>query len=275
MPSVPTRDILPGTCAAGVSTDPGSNSKELAWLSGPGLLLLVVCQGLCPLHWLTQKGQVFQWSEDCTQAFAQLRSALTEALVLAYPDPCRPFIVDTEYSNMGLGAMLSQEGEQGEQVIAYFSHSLANDGANDTMASPPGELAALEPEGQLARWTLQDYNFEVRHRAGRLHVNTDALFRQPCKGEDCKYCQRMEEQDTAAPKVAALWETPVVDDGRPPDSSSGGPQDHLWTTTTVLRAFKSPEQLRHDQSQDPVFFHVQDWEDWPRTRMASSLSIGH
>ncbi|KAI3374796.1 hypothetical protein L3Q82_021352 [Scortum barcoo] len=190
-----------------------------------------------PLHRLTQKGQVFQWGEDCAQAFAQLRTALTEAPVLAYPDPCRPFIVDTDASNVGLGAVLSQEGEQGEQVIAYFSRSLSRPERNYCVtrrellavilslrhfrpylygqrfllhtdhASLTWLLNFKEPEGQVARRleTLQDYyNFEVCHRAGRLHVNADALSRRPCEGDDCKYCQRMEDQDTAAPRVAAL-----------------------------------------------------------------------
>ncbi|KAI3375670.1 hypothetical protein L3Q82_003972 [Scortum barcoo] len=157
------------------------------------------------LHRLTQKGQVFQWSEDCAQAFAQLRSALTEPPVLAYPDARRSIIVDIA-SNVGLGAVLSQEGEQGEQVIAYFSRSLSRPERNYYVTHrellgvilslhhfrpvplwaevPPALLLTWllnfkEPEGQLVRWLemLQDYDFEVRHRAGCLHANTDALSR--------------------------------------------------------------------------------------------------
>ena len=39
-----------------------------------------------------------------------------------------------------------------------------------------------EPEGQLARWLerLQEFNFEIRHRPGKKHQNTDALSRIPC-----------------------------------------------------------------------------------------------
>ncbi|KAI3373156.1 hypothetical protein L3Q82_006487 [Scortum barcoo] len=237
--------------AAGVSTDPAKVTAVRNWPVPRNIGELRSFLGLAsyyrrfvrdfattasPLHRLTQKGQVFQWGEDCAQAFAQLRTALTEAPVLAYPDPCRPFIVDTDASNVGLGAVLSQEGEQGEQVIAYFSRSLSRPERNYCVtrrellavilslrhfrpylygqrfllrtdhASLTWLLNFKEPEGQLARWleTLQDYNFEVRHRAGRLHVNADALSRRPCEGDDCKYCQRMEDQDTAAPRVAAL-----------------------------------------------------------------------
>ncbi|KAI3360647.1 hypothetical protein L3Q82_002512 [Scortum barcoo] len=308
--------------AAGVSTDPAKVTAVRNWPVPRNIGELRSFLGLAsyyrrfvrdfattasPLHRLTQKGQVFQWGEDCAQAFAQLRTALTEAPVLAYPDPCRPFIVDTDASNVGLGAVLSQEGEQGEQVIAYFSRSLSRPERNYCVtrrellavilslrhfrpylygqrfllrtdhASLTWLLNFKEPEGQLARWleTLQDYNFEVRHRAGRLHVNADALSRRPCEGDDCKYCQRMEDQDTAAPRVAALRETPVVDDGRPPDSSSGGPQTSPMDLNHCFESI-DPEQLRHDQSQDPVLSRVHELGGgWSTTKMAGSLSIGH
>ena len=53
------------------------------------------------------------------------------------------------------------------------------------------------PEGQVARWiqSLQQYNFTVQHRAGSKHGNADALSRQPCLPEACKYCDRLELQE--------------------------------------------------------------------------------
>ena len=39
-----------------------------------------------PLHSLTQKDVVFQWSPECEQAFRQLKDALVNAPVLAYPN---------------------------------------------------------------------------------------------------------------------------------------------------------------------------------------------
>ncbi|XP_062316549.1 uncharacterized protein LOC134019600 [Osmerus eperlanus] len=51
-----------------------------------------------PLHRLTDKRREFIWDDDCALAFAQLRAALTEAPVLALPDPKRRFIVDTDAS---------------------------------------------------------------------------------------------------------------------------------------------------------------------------------
>ncbi|CAI5671513.1 unnamed protein product [Oreochromis niloticus] len=69
-----------------------------------------------PLHQLTNKGQRFGWTEDCAAAFEQLKTALVSARVLAYPDPSQPFLLDTDASNVGVGAVLSQRGEAEERV---------------------------------------------------------------------------------------------------------------------------------------------------------------
>ncbi len=55
-----------------------------------------------PLYQLTYMGQWFGWSEDCAEAFQQLKDALIDAPVLAYPDPNQPFLVDTDTSNVGV-----------------------------------------------------------------------------------------------------------------------------------------------------------------------------
>ncbi|KAK0136443.1 hypothetical protein N1851_027445 [Merluccius polli] len=57
------------------------------------------------------------------------------------------------------------------------------------------------PEGQVARWleALQEYDFEIQHRAGRLHSNADALSRRPCAALECRYCRRQEERADEPP----------------------------------------------------------------------------
>ena len=57
-------------------------------------------------------------------AFQQLKLALTEAPVMAYPLPEAPFILNTDASNCAIGAVLSQVQQGEEIVIAYFSRTL-------------------------------------------------------------------------------------------------------------------------------------------------------
>ena len=67
----------------------------------------------------------FQWTSACQEGFDQLKKALTEAPVLVYPDYSKPFILETDASLKGLGAILSQKGDDNEVcVIAYASRSL-------------------------------------------------------------------------------------------------------------------------------------------------------
>ena len=67
----------------------------------------------------------FMWSKECQEGFDALKHALTTAPVLAYPDYTQPFILETDASLKGLGAVLSQKGKDGEvRVIAYASQSL-------------------------------------------------------------------------------------------------------------------------------------------------------
>ncbi|KAK3878810.1 hypothetical protein Pcinc_016620 [Petrolisthes cinctipes] len=74
-----------------------------------------------PLHQLTRKGAHFQWNEACQQAFEDLKQALVEAPVLPYPDPGNRYLLDTDASAEGVGAVLSQVGEGQEHVVAYYS----------------------------------------------------------------------------------------------------------------------------------------------------------
>jgi len=61
-----------------------------------------------PLHQLTEKRSKFVWTQQCQEAFEQLKQCLTSAPVLALPDWSQPFIVDTDASDTGIGAILSQ-----------------------------------------------------------------------------------------------------------------------------------------------------------------------
>ena len=61
-----------------------------------------------PLHQLTCKEVDFQWSDACDCTFKQLKQCLVDAPVLAYPSFDKDFVLETDASVMGLGAVLTQ-----------------------------------------------------------------------------------------------------------------------------------------------------------------------
>jgi len=54
------------------------------------------------------KGVQWQWTHTEQQAFSHLKDRLVEAPILAYPDPAREYILDTDASNHNVWAVLSQ-----------------------------------------------------------------------------------------------------------------------------------------------------------------------
>ena len=88
----------------------------------------------------------FQWTPACQEGFNQLKKALMEAPVLAYPDYSKPFILETDASLKGLGAVLSQKGDDNEiHVIAYASRSLRpSEKSMQDYSSAKIELMALK-----------------------------------------------------------------------------------------------------------------------------------
>ena len=68
---------------------------------------------------------MFQWTDLHQESFEKLKLALTSAPVLAYPDYNKPFLLETDASLKGLGAVLSQEDDNGHmRVISYASRTL-------------------------------------------------------------------------------------------------------------------------------------------------------
>jgi len=74
-----------------------------------------------PLTRLTRKMARFEWTEEAQQAFKALKKALVEATSLAFPLRQEPCILDTDASDVALGAVLSQKIDGVEQPIAFFS----------------------------------------------------------------------------------------------------------------------------------------------------------
>ncbi|VEN42942.1 unnamed protein product [Callosobruchus maculatus] len=214
-----------------------------------------------PLTGLTEEGRRFQWGNDCQQAFDLLKKALSTAPVLSYPLPTGKFVLDTDASNVGIGSVLLQIQDGREVVIGYFSKTLSKPERNYCVtrrellaivksvehfykylyrrkfllrtdhASLTRLLRVKNPEGQVARWIerLQEFDFDIEHRAGESHGNADAFSRRPCP-DDCAHCNRAETKDAIARR------TTVVDD--------------RWQRT----------DLQKDQEEDPSLKLIIEWK---------------
>jgi hypothetical protein len=149
------------------------------------------------------------WSAQCEVAFQRLKAALVSAPVLRSPDFSRQFIVQTDASDIGLGAVLAQVFEDGEHPILYASRKLLQreraysavekeclgvvwavrtfacylEGVEFVVMTDHMALKWLDRvkdnNSRLLRWSLalQSYKFEVIHRAGSKNVNADFFSR--------------------------------------------------------------------------------------------------
>src|SRR6266542_3531569 len=63
------------------------------------------------------------WTPERDQAWRELKKRLTEAPILRHPDFTKPFILYTDASKKGVGAILAQHDDQAkaDYVIEYFS----------------------------------------------------------------------------------------------------------------------------------------------------------
>jgi len=73
-----------------------------------------------PLTRLTRKMARFEWTEKAQLSFEALKKALVEATSLAFPVPQEHCILDTDASDVAVGAVLSQRIDGIERPIAFF-----------------------------------------------------------------------------------------------------------------------------------------------------------
>ena len=108
-----------------------------------------------PLTQLLRKKQ-FQWNAQAQQAFEQLKQAMASTPVLALPDFNEQFIVETDASDVGIGAVLMQKG----QPIAYLSKALAQQ--HKHLSIYEKEFLALIMAVEKWRQYLQHHEFIIR-----------------------------------------------------------------------------------------------------------------
>uniref|UniRef100_A0A3B3IF94 Gypsy retrotransposon integrase-like protein 1 n=1 Tax=Oryzias latipes TaxID=8090 RepID=A0A3B3IF94_ORYLA len=224
----------------GVSTDPGKVEAVANWEPPTTVFQLRSFIGFAsyyrrfvegfaklaaPLHRLvaelegnkvrkkSARGLTNHWTEECQRSFEALKAKLTTTPVLAYADFSRPFILEVDASNGGLGAVLSQEQEGKVRPIAYASRGLRPTERNPvnyssmrleflalkwavaekfreyllgqkcivyTDNNPLSYLSTAKLGAMEQRWAAQlaAFDLEIRYRSGRSNRNADALSRQ-------------------------------------------------------------------------------------------------
>lgn len=108
-----------------------------------------------PLTQLLKKG-LFAWSHEATLAFDKLKHAMSTAPVLALPDYNLPFVVETDASGIGIGAVLMQGG----RPLAFLSKSLNK--KQQGMSTYEKELLALVMACQKWHTYLQGHHFVIK-----------------------------------------------------------------------------------------------------------------
>ncbi|KAL2083752.1 hypothetical protein ACEWY4_021525 [Coilia grayii] len=80
-----------------------------------------------PLTALTSTKLSFLWTTAAEEAFCNLKNRFTSAPILQVPDPERQFVVEVDASDVGVGAVLSQQRPENNKLhpCAYFSHRLS------------------------------------------------------------------------------------------------------------------------------------------------------
>ena len=77
-----------------------------------------------PLNDLTCKGRPFIWSQECNDAFVDLKTACSSEPVLKMPNWNKQFIMQTDASNYALGVVIQQEYADRLHPVAFHSCSL-------------------------------------------------------------------------------------------------------------------------------------------------------
>ena len=163
-----------------------------------------------PIAELVKLDTPFIWSPQCQSAFVLLKSLLLEFPILRQPDHNRTFLVYTDASGYALGAILSQKDDNDNEYVCQYASRLLKGaelhygitekeclavvwairqfrtyvhGVHFIVITDHSALVWLmsirDPTGKLARWAiyLQSYDYEIKHRRGRIHSNVDTLSR--------------------------------------------------------------------------------------------------
>lgn len=162
-----------------------------------------------PLTKPLRKGEKVVHSEEFVETFNKCKIILTSSHVLQYPDFTKPFILTTDASNFAIGAVLSQGPIGQDRPVAFASRTLTKTeerysviekeflaitwgckyfrpylyGKRFTLFTDHKPLTYMfslkDPNDKMLRWRLrlQEFDYDVKHRAGKQNIVADGLSR--------------------------------------------------------------------------------------------------
>lgn len=119
------------------------------------------------LNRLKSKNVDFDFNEQCIEEFHEIRKVLGTYPLIRHPDNSRPFILHTDASNEGIGAVLSQIHPNGKEYPCYFISRSLN--AAEKNYSP------TEKELLAAVWAMKKLKYFLYGQKFDLYTDHQAL----------------------------------------------------------------------------------------------------
>ncbi|KAL2102455.1 hypothetical protein ACEWY4_001623 [Coilia grayii] len=254
-----------------------------------------------------------RWSTQCETVFQDLKQRLTQAPILAFADPNKPYVLHVDASLDGLGGVLYQEYGDGLRPVAFISRSLSPSernypahkleflalkwaivdrlhdylyGATFEVRTDNNPLTYITKSARLDatghRWlsALTTYNFSLKYRPGRQNLDADALSRRP----HLSLSPEDEWQEIPAPGVRAICQVVSMQRaGCPPlcvadqicSHESAVPRAfcHVAAVTPGQLPTFSTAELQEAQKSDPFIGEV--WQAISLNKQHPDQACGH
>ena len=113
-----------------------------------------------PLTRLTKSQTKWDWNEDCKNSYNTIIDKTVNAPILSYPDFNKEFVITTDASTEGIGAVLSQSHDGVQKPLAFYSRAL--NGAEKRYSIHELEGLAIKAALNKFRFVVLGYPITVR-----------------------------------------------------------------------------------------------------------------
>jgi hypothetical protein len=239
---------------------------------------------------LKGKGKNWKWTSEMVKEFEEIKEELRKLKKLLLADYDKPFMLRTDASNTGLGAVLLQEDENKEwKPIQWASKKLTPTerrygitekemyavvwgikkfeyelrGRKFRLVTDHKALTEIRKKGQfnndrVNRWAdlIQEFDFEVEYKKGEELVVPDALSRL-YEGEDAETVKNSKMKQ-------AKWEKHVVEqEGQEYWRFDNGVMKKIPQKEERIRiVIKEHEKMNH-RGTEPVYYEIKKNYYWP------------